>query len=1010
MTKPETTPSARPDFPKMEEEILEFWDKHKIFERSIEERPENKLFVFYDGPPFATGLPHHGHLLQSALKDAVPRYWTMNGYRVDRVWGWDCHGMPIENMIEKDLGLNSRREILEYGIGKFNAACRSTVLTYDKEWRKYIRRFGRWVDMDHAYKTMDDSYIESVWWAFAELYKKGLVYKDFRVSLYCPRCSTPLSNSEITMGHSYRDEEDPAITVKFKVIGQDKTYLLAWTTTPWTLPANTAIAVNPDLAYVKIHIPEKDEYWIVAESRKSEVLKDYIREDLSDEHPDAEAMHVEQRYDGKELVGWRYEPLYETSHVARPTYHVGETGGTDAGRLGRGTSDDRLEGYRVVDMPYVSAEDGTGLVHTAPAFGEDDFNASKVHKLPVLLTVDDEGKMMPETGEFAGLPIKQADPLVIADLDKRGLLVTNQKITHSVPECYRCKTLLLYKAQTAWFVNVDKLRPKMLEAAKKIHWIPESFKDGRFGNGLSTAPEWNISRTRYWGAPMPVWECESCNERNIIGSIAELKEAAGGHLPKDWDMHRPGIDSIEFKCSCGGLMKRTIFTFDCWLESGSMPYASVHYPFENREKFEAHFPADFVGEAQDQTRGWFYNMHVMSSGLFGKPAAKNIVATGMILANDGKKMSKSQKNYTDPYEIMDKYGSDALRMYLLSSNVMQAEAINFSDEECGQLQRSVLGILWNVRQFYLTYAEGKRIEIQKPRSMQVLDRWIFSRMEGLAKNVTEKMNDYDLAGALRPVRPFVDDLSTWWLRRSRERMKQEADQDDSLDALRTLREVLLELAKLLAPFMPFFTERLYQDLEGEKMSVHLDRWPKIDEGAIDERLESDMIWVRNVVTSGLEARVQVKLPVRQALSKLVVKFKASAEQIRLSQRTDMLGLIRDELNVEKVVLEIGDQNQPQDWMIELDTVLTPELKKKGFYREMTRNIMQLRKQSGLTPSDTVKLKISSDDAELVSWLKDLKVDLAKDSRAETIEISELSADSEGEDMKWDGKKVKISLK
>ncbi|MDD2786129.1 MAG: isoleucine--tRNA ligase [Patescibacteria group bacterium] len=1009
MTKLEQTPSARPDFPKMEEEILEFWDKHKIFERSIEERPENKLFVFYDGPPFATGLPHHGHLLQSALKDAVPRYWTMNGYRVDRVWGWDCHGMPIENMIEKDLGLNSRREILEYGVDKFNAACRSTVLMYDKEWRKYIRRFGRWVDMDHAYKTMDDSYIESVWWAFSELYKKGLVYKDFRVSLYCPRCSTPLSNSEVTMGHSYRDEEDPAITVKFKVIGQDKTYLLAWTTTPWTLPANTAIAVNPDLAYLKIHIPEKDEYWIVAESRKAEVLKDYIREDLSDENPEAEAMHVERRLEGKEMVGWEYEPLYESSHIARPTSHV-EDGDRDAGRLGRRTQDDFAKGYRVVDMPYVSAEDGTGLVHTAPAFGEDDFNASKIHKLPVLLTVDDEGKMMPETGPFAGLPIKQADPLVIADLEKRGLLVTNQKITHSVPECYRCKTLLIYKAQTAWFVSIDKLRPKMLDAAKKIHWVPESFKEGRFGNGLSSAPEWNISRTRYWGAPMPVWECESCAERKVIGSMAELKEAAGGHLTKDWDMHRPGIDLVEFKCECGGVMKRTIFTFDCWLESGSMPYASVHYPFENREKFEAHFPADFVGEAQDQTRGWFYNMHVMSSGLFGKPAAKNIVATGMILAADGKKMSKSLKNYTDPYEIMDKYGADALRMYLLSSNVMAAEAINFSDEECAQLQRSVLGILWNVRQFYLTYAEGKRIEIQKPHSMQVLDRWIFSRMQGLAKNVTEKMNGYDLAGALRPVRPFVDDLSTWWLRRSRERMKQTLDADDSYDALRTLREVLLELAKLLAPFMPFFAERLYQDLEGGKMSVHLDRWPKVDEGTIDERLESDMEWVRNVVTAGLEARVAAKLPVRQALASISVGFKASAEQARLSQRTDLLALIRDELNVEKVLLAAGDPNQPQDWMVELDTVLTPELKKKGFYREMTRNIMQLRKQSGLTPSDTVKLKIASDDAELTAWIKDLQDDLSKESKAESIEVVELTEDFEGEDMKWDGKKVKISLK
>ena len=968
----------------MEEEILEFWDKKEIFKRSIEERPENKRFVFYDGPPFATGLPHHGHLLQSALKDAIPRYWTMNGYRVERIWGWDCHGMPIENMIEKELGLKSRQQILEYGVDKFNAACRASVLMYDQEWRKYIRRFGRWVDMEHAYKTMDDSYIESVWWSFSELYKKNLVYKDFRVSLYCPRCATPLSNSEVTMGHSYRDEEDPAVTIKFKVVGQDKTYLLAWTTTPWTLPANTAIAVNPELTYLKIYIPETDEYWIVAESRKDEILKELIRENLSDENLQQEAMHVERRFEGSELVGWHYEPLYTFLPIPKG-----------------------LDAYRVVDMPYVSAADGTGLVHTAPAFGEDDFNASKIHKLPVLLTVDEDGKMSREMGDFAGLPIKQADPVVIEDLQKRRLLVANRRIVHSVPECYRCKTLLVYKAQTAWFVNINKLRPKMLEAAKKIHWVPESFKEGRFGNGLATAPDWCISRTRYWGAPIPVWECDKCSERRVIGSIAELKEAAGDKLPKGWDMHRPGIDLVEFKCDCGGTMKRTIFTFDCWLESGGMPYASIHYPFENREKFESHFPADFIGEAQDQTRGWFYNMHVLASGLFGKPAAKNIVATGMILAADGKKMSKSQKNYTDPFALMEKLGADALRVYLLSSPVMQAEAINFSDEDCAQMQRSIFGILWNVRQFYLTYAEGKRIEIQKPRSMQVLDRWIFSRLETLAKDMTENLDDYDLANALRPLRPFVDDFSTWWLRRSRERMKQEADKDDSLDALRTLREVLLVLSRLMAPFAPFFAERLYQDLEGEKMSVHLDRWPKFDARAIDERLETDMTWVRDVVTTGLEARVLAKMPVRQALASMTVIIKAPAELKRLSSKLDLLGLIRDELNVEQVILR-EDANQSEAWRIELDTVLTPELKKKGFYREMVRNIMQLRKQSGLTPTDKAKVEISVDDKDLVAWLSEINEELAKETKASSIIVADKVA--EGSVMKWDDKKLIISLR
>lgn len=456
-------------------------------------------------------------------------------------------------------------------------------------------------------------------------------------------------------------------------------------------------------------------------------------------------------------------------------------------------------------------------------------------------------------------------------------------------------------------------------------------------------------------------------------------------------------------------MKRTIFTFDCWLESGGMPYASIHYPFENREKFEENFPADFIGEAQDQTRGWFYNMHVLSSGLFGKPAAKNIVATGMILAEDGKKMSKSQKNYTDPFELMDRLGADALRLYLLSSPVMQAEAINFVDEECSQLQRSVFGILWNVRQFYLTYAEGKRVEMTKPRSLHVLDRWIFSRLESLSKNITEKMDDYDIAGALRPLRPFVDELSTWWLRRSRERMKQTADMDDAADALRTLREVLLELAKLMAPFAPFFAERVYQDLEGEKMSVHLDRWPKTDERMIDERLEKDMVWVRDVVTSGLEARVTAKMPVRQALASLTINIKAPVERERLSSKKDLMSLIRDELNVEMVLIREPEGEQADDWTIALDTVLTPELKKKGFYREAVRHIMNLRKQSGLTPTDKINVMISTGSPELTAWLEEFKNDLAQETRALGFEFAAEQAEK-AEIMKWEGQEVGFALK
>lgn len=972
MSNPQTSPSARPDFPKMEEEIQEFWKKKNIFERSIEERPENKVYTFYDGPPFATGLPHPGHLLQSTIKDAIPRYWTMKGYRVDRVWGWDCHGLPVENLIEKELGLKSRKDILEYGIDKFNDACRASVLRYDQEWRKYIHRLGRWVDMKNSYKTMDDDYIESVWWAFAELYKKGLVYKDFRVSMYCPRCATPLSNHEITMGHSYRDEEDPSITIKFKVKGEENVYLLAWTTTPWTLPANTAIAVNKDLMYVKVEIG--GELWIVAEERMREVLESY-KDDLK----------IVEKVKGADLVGVEYEPLF--SFVDVP---------------------EGKKGYRVVDMPYVSADDGTGLVHTAPAFGEEDFEASKVHDLPVLLTVDETGKMIPELGEFAGMPIKEADPLVIADLEKRGLIVSNERVTHSVAECWRCSTLLMFRAQVAWFVNVQKLKAKLLEANKKIHWVPEHIKEGRFGKGLENAPDWNISRTRYWGAPVPVWLCDSCDERRVIGSLAELKEAAG-KLPEGFDMHRPGIDKVEFKCECGGVMKRTEFVFDCWFESGSMPYAATHYPFEDAEKFEARFPADFIGEAQDQTRGWFYTLHVLATALMNKPAAKNIVVTGMILAEDGKKMSKSKKNFTDPYELMELIGADSLRMYLLTSPLLQAEALNFKDEDCKQIQRSIFGILWNVRQFYLTYAKDKSVEIITPRSLHVLDRWIFSRLEDLTRHVTKQMDEYKLAEALRPVRLFVDDLSTWWLRRSRERIKQTQDLDESLDALRTLREVLLILSRLLAPFAPFFTEKLYQDLEGGKMSVHLDKWPKADEGAIDEGLLNDMRWVRDVVNAGLEQRVSAKLPVRQALGGIKIALKDEQLYARVAEKNDLHKLIAEELNVLKVEVVKGDASLSDAWEAELDTELTPELKRMGLAREVVRHIMALRKKNDYTPEDHIKVSLTTPDMGMAETLKSMEAEIAKETKADEVLAGSADIEEVEASLKFDGIMIQIAI-
>jgi len=979
--KPANTDAEKrpPLFPAMEEEITAYWKKHDIFARSISERPEGKEFVFYDGPPFATGLPHYGHLLQSAIKDAVPRYWTMRGYRVSRIWGWDCHGLPVENLIEKELHLDSKRDIETYGIEKFNTACRASVMQYEKDWGRYIDRLGRWVDYDHAYKTMDNDYIESVWWVFAELFKKELVYKSRRVSLYCPRCATPLSNFEIAMGNSYVDKEDPAVFVKFPVAGKEKTFFLAWTTTPWTLPANTALSVHPELMYVAAKIQETDETLIFAEARQQDVLSQYYP--LPSE---GIAFDIVDRWKGSELAGMRYEPLYSFLPVEG-------------------------DGFRVVVGEHVTAEDGTGIVHTAPAFGEEDLAMANAHDLPIVETVDEEGRMKAECGPFAGLKVLDANPMVVDDLKKRGLLYREESIAHSVPICWRCNTLLLYKAQPAWFVNVTKLKPKMMKAAEKIHWHPEHFKEGRFGKGLDTAPDWNISRTRYWGSPIPVWQCEKCEKRTIVGSINELKKLAKkGTWPEEIDLHRPAIDHIILPCECGGEQKRIPEVFDCWFESGSMPVASYHYPFENKKSFEEHFPADFIGEAQDQTRGWFYALHVLATALFNKPAASNIIVTGMILAEDGKKMSKSLKNYPDPWLLLTTHGADALRYYLFTSSVIEADSLNFSERDLQTVERGFINILWNVKTFFATYA-NEDIRPSKPRSPHLLDRWLFARYSELLRSVTNEMDDYELARATRPIREFVDDLSTWWLRRSRDRLKSD-NEYERLDALKTLREILEEFSKVIAPFTPFIAEKIYLDIGGAKASVHLEKWPVADERLIDEKLLADMAWVRAVASKGHELRAAAKIPVRQALNAVTVKLKDPAEVTRLQKQQDLLALVRDELNVDQIILEtVADLAEP--FAVELDTVITPGLKRKGLRREFVRQVMNVRKEGGLKPADRVSVFYQAGDADVAEAIKEGLDELKKEFRTDRLEAvpSEPASVRAKGDAEVGGKAVKIWL-
>ncbi len=976
----------------MEEEVAAFWVKNRIFERSIEERPEKNAFVFYDGPPFATGLPHYGHLLQSAIKDAVPRYKTMQGYRVERRWGWDCHGLPMEALVQKDLKLANKQDIEAYGIGKFNDACAATVLKYADEWKRYVDRLGRWVEFDNAYKTMDIPYTESVWWAFGDLWKKGLIYKDLRVSLYSPSNGTPLSNFEVAMENSYIDVEDPSITIKFKAVGEELTYFLAWTTTPWTLPANIALAVHPSEVYVKVRLKETGETYVFAEKLMNQVLRQFFP--LPDGEPPFE---IVAKMLGSELAGAAYEPLYPIP-VGAEKVLIAREGKTR---------------YQIVAMDYVTMTDGTGIVHTAPAFGEEDFRAAGAHALPVVLTVDEYGNQKPEVPLVGGVFYLDSNPAVVEDLRGRGLLYRSETVVHTVAIFSRNNTRLMYKAQPAWYVNVTKLKKKMLDTAKKISWHPDTFKEGRFGKGLETAPDWCISRARFWGAPLPVWSNADGTDVRVFGSIAELEKAAGIKLDRKdaLILHRPKIDDVVFTNANGEEMRRVPDVLDCWFESGSMPYAAQHYPFERKEWFDANFPADFIAEAQDQTRGWFYNLHVLATALFGTPAFKNVIVTGLIMAEDGKKMSKSLKNYPDPWDLMTRLGADSLRMYLLSSPVVQAEQLNFSERDVETVQRTIFGTLWNVRAFYLLAAGTDRIEIAKPRSGHVLDRWLASRLNQLTEEMTRSLEQYDLPGATRPLRAWVDDLSTWWLRRSRDRMKG-GDPDDRLDALKTLREALLQTALLLAPFAPFFAERLYQDLEGSKMSVHLDRWPKADPRLIDEQLLADMRRIRAAAAAGHEARASAKIPVRQALALATVQLSDAAEASRLSARHDLLVLLRDELNVERTAVVQGTTPEGSDFHVTLDTIITPELKRKGMGRELVRHAMNLRKALELTPQDPVVLYLAIEDASLRDLFEDLAQTQAEAVKATIFGVGDdLPSDIEvDEAFKVDGRQIRIGAK
>ncbi|MBU3956908.1 isoleucine--tRNA ligase [Patescibacteria group bacterium] len=895
--------SAKVSFPKIEEKILRFWKKNKIFEKTIRRRPKTKELVFYDGPPFATGLPHYGHIVPGTVKDIIPRYWTMKGYRVERRFGWDCHGLPVEYELERELKIKDKKEILKMGIAKFNEACRGIVLRYTKEWERVIPRLGRWVDFKNDYRTMDPAYMESIWWVVKSLWDKGLIYEGYKSLHICPRCATPISNFEVAQG--YEDKKDKSVVIKFELLDRPGTFLLAWTTTPWTLPGNVLLAVGPKIKYIEVS-GEKEKY-ILAKEKVKEVFGQ-------------QKFKVSKKISSKELVGKKYKPLFNIAPRGKKSYVV-------------------------VAADFVSTEEGTGIVHVAPAFGEEDLLTGQKEKAAFVQHIDMDGKVTKMLPKFKGISVFELNDRVIEDLSRRELLFSSFDIVHSYPHCWRCETPLLNYAMKTWFVAVTRIKDKLIANNRKIKWVPSHVKYGRFGKWLEGARDWAISRNRYWGTPLPIWRCDKTEEIEVIGSIKELEKKAGRKVS---DLHLHKIKNLTWLNSkTGGTMRLSGEVLDCWFESGSMPYAFSHYPFENKKWFEEHFPADFIAESIDQTRGWFYTLHVLATALFNKPAFKNVVTNGMVLAEDGQKMSKRRKNYPDPEKLVREYGADALRFYLMSSAVIKGEDLCFSEKGVVNVLRRVFLTLWNVYRFFVINANvdqwKTQVEIKsKPKK---LDLWILTRLNETVLNVTESLEHYDISQALGNIPPFIEDLSTWYVRRSRDRVGPTAvDKEDKDLTYTTLRTVLVVLAKILAPFTPFLAEEIHKNLTDDD-SVHLTDWPEVrTRKVLDQELLKQMVLVRKICELGHAARKEAKIKVRQPLKSAKCKVQSAKLDVELLQ------LIKDELNVKEIIWQKKKIKEPR---VELDTEITPQLRVEGEDRELIRQIQQLRKERKCRLDETI---------------------------------------------------------
>jgi isoleucyl-tRNA synthetase len=978
------------DASKNEQDVLKYWEEDDTFKKSVESRPADKPYVFYDGPPFATGLPHYGHIVGSVMKDAVPRYQTMKGYRVERVWGWDCHGLPIENIVEKELGTKSKKDIEEMGVEKFNELCRSKVLGYVEEWEKTIHRLGRWVDMKNAYRTMDTDYMESVWWVFKQLWDGGYVYKGHRSMHICPRCETTLSQQEVSEG--YKDIKDLSATAQFKFTSdglkekinlKKDIYILAWTTTPWTLPGNVLLAVGSDVLYSVVacgesnYVVAKDLIMTIFEGKEFEVLAQVL---------------------GKDIVGETYEPLF-------PYYS------------------DTENGFRVVAGDFVTTDEGTGVVHIAPGFGTDDFELSKEEGISMIQHVKMNGTFTEEVVDFAGMNVKPIEDHMATDVEiikwlaHNGKLFAKKKYEHSYPHCWRCDTPLLNYATDSWFVAVTKVKEKAIGLAKDINWSPTHIKKGRFGKWLEGARDWSVSRQRFWASVIPVWESED-GDQICIGSVTELEELSGQKVD---DLHKHIVDKVTFEKD-GKKYTRVPDVLDTWFDSGSMPYAQVHYPYENQEAFDAGFPAEYIAEGQDQTRAWFYYLHIISSAIKGVPAFKNVIVNGNVAAEDGKKMSKKLQNYPDPNKLLETYGADALRYYLLTSPVMQAENLNFAEEGVREVYNKVVNTLANVLSFYEMFSEDRETPpAPTPASSEstspkrggdfldfdhVLDRWILTRLQQLIKEVTEGMDAYNLVEASRPIMDFILDLSQWYVRSSRARFKG-SDEEDKEHAIATLQHVLLTLSKVMAPFTPFVAEKVFYAVSGQATSVHLEDWPAFAKATADkpDSVLTDMELVRKVVETGHALRKEAGIPVRQVLAGLQIP------ECRLKDE-QYLSLIAAELNV-KIV---DDQMQTHykdlvekeidgipEFIVVLNTEITDDLKKEGLLREVVRAVNQMRKEQGLTRHDRVILSYKTDDELLKSVFTDFVEELKVSVLADEVK------EGGGTKIEIDGRTAQLSL-